>query len=84
MGAQWRKTRAAVKPALKRGAVFAYIVQHTGKARLIGRAECSTERCRHFARACQMLRNRLRSAILGNVRKIRCHTHLEFCNILPT
>lgn len=78
-----KDTRPA-RGATKRGAVLAYVVQHPGKARLIGHTECSTELCRQFARACQMLRNCLHSAVLGNVRKVLRHVHLKFCRISPT
>ena len=71
----------AAKPPLKFCAVFADIVQHPGKARLVGGTEQRAEFSRNCGCAGQMFINGLNSAILDNMGKILHSTHLENCCI---
>ena len=72
---------ASADPLLECGAVFADVMQQPGGARFVGCAERCGKTRSEFARAVQMFRNGLYSAVIGNMGKILQDFNLQVCYI---
>ena len=72
---------ASADPLLECGAVFADVMQQSGGARFVGCAKRRGKTRGEFARAVQMFRNGLYSAVIGNMGKILQDFNLQVCYI---
>ncbi len=72
---------ASADPLLECGAVFADVMQQSGGARFVSRAERCGKTRGEFARAAKVFRNGLYSAVIGNMGKILQDFNLQVCYI---
>ena len=72
---------ASADPLLECGAVFADVMQQSGGARFVSRAERCGKTRGEFARAAKVFRNGLYSAVISNMGKILQDFNLQVCYI---